>query len=71
MIVCARLLYRYWLCGGDDYMLTYHLFRSYDHHAALRALNNALRQDAENLEVEVDILTEEIDDLQPEAARYV
>lgn len=52
-------------------MLTYHLFRSYDLHAALRALNNALRQDAENLEVEVDILTEEIDDLQPEAARYV
>ena len=47
------------------------LFRSYDLHAALRALNNALRQDAENLEVEVDILTEEIDDLQPEAARYV
>ena len=47
------------------------LFLSYNLHAALRALNNALRQDAENLEVEVDILTEEIDDLQPEAARYV
>jgi len=51
-------------------MLTYYFVRN-DLHAALRALNNALRQDAENLEVEVDILTEEIDDLQPEAARYV
>jgi len=36
---------------------------------ALRALNNMLRHDAENLEAEVSILTEEIDDLQPEAAR--
>ena len=38
---------------------------------ALRALNNMLRHDAENLEAEVTILTEEIDNLQPEAARYV
>lgn len=36
---------------------------------ALRSMNNKLREDAINLAGEVDVLTEEIDALMPEADR--
>ena len=38
---------------------------------SLRAMNNKLRDDANNLGEQVDVLSETIDDLEPEADRYV
>ena len=37
--------------------------------AALRSLNNKLREDADHLEESVDALSEEISNLQPQAER--